>query len=79
MKLSRRHFLTRAAGISAAALIVTLPVTEEYNASGKGRVHRIPMGDKARAIIHDACRQANAAIHMPCDCRGMVHLCRLVT
>jgi hypothetical protein len=46
MKLSRRHFLTRAAGISAAALIVTLPVTAEYNASGRGRVRRqCPCGE----------------------------------
>ncbi len=74
MKLSRRHFLTRAAGLSVAALTLTLPVTEEYNASGKGRVHRDTIMAHGRHDDH-----VDARATAPCNCRGMIHMCSSLT
>jgi len=39
MKLNRRHFLKGAAGLSAAALVVTLPVREERRQCPCGEYH----------------------------------------
>ena len=53
--MNRRHFLKGAAGLSAAALAVTIPIESDDD-------NPIPMGHKARAIIHAANDQANDAM-----------------